>query len=146
MPNTNFPALNELPKKHPLIYRAFRRSSRYPRHPLAHWGFECGNGWFAIIDELSVWLENEARTLKAAGKRMPIVVQVKEKFGALRFYVRYFPQSRFLDELNPKLEAAGIKSATVCEVCGQPGTLRRLGYMQTLCDVHANQSGRGSDA
>lgn len=146
MPNLSIPSLSTLPDKYPLIYRAFYRCRRYPRHPIAYWGIECGDGWFAIIDELSAWLENEAQALKAAGKRMPIVVQVKGKFGTLCFYLRNFPRNRFFDDLNPKLEAAAMKSATVCEVCGQPGTLRRLRYLQTLCDEHANESNCGSEA
>ena len=146
MPNLNIPSLSTLSDKYPLIYRAFYRCRRYPRHPIAYWGFECGDGWFAIIDELSAWLENEAQALKVAGKRTPIVVQVKGKFGTLSFYVRNFPQNRFFDDLNPKLEAAAMESATVCEVCGQPGTLRRLDYLQTLCDAHADENNRGNEA
>jgi hypothetical protein len=136
MPKINIPSLSTLPCKYPLIYRAFYRCRRYPRHPIAYWGFECGDGWFSIIDELSAWLENEALALKAAGKRVPIVVQVKEKFGALRFYVRHFPKNRFFDELNPRLEVAELKSKTVCEECGQPVKLQQ-GYLQTLCEEHA---------
>lgn len=36
--------------------------------------------------------------------------------------------------------------STVCEVWGQPGILRRIGYLQTLCDAHANENNRGSEA
>jgi len=139
MQNTNLPALNELPNRYPLIYRSFHRSRRYSKHPIAHWGFECSGGWFAIIDELSQWLEEEAQRLKASGKRAPVVVQVKEKLGGLRFYVAHFPRSRFFEELFLRIDAAELKSFTVCEVCGQHGKLRRLGYLQTLCDHHSTE-------
>jgi len=130
------PSLSALPAKYPLIYRAFYRNRRYPREPIAYWGIECGTGWLSIIDEFSEWLEHEARKLKASGKRMPLIVQVKAKFGTLRIYVRYFPRAKFFEELQPRISAAEQQSETVCEVCGHPGTLRRGGYMQTLCDEH----------
>lgn len=130
-------ALPTLPVEYPLIYRAFGHTGRYPLHPFAHWGFQCGDGWYAIVDELSAWLENEARLLKSAGRPVPLVTQVKEKFGGLCFSVRQFPRNRFFTELLPRVTAAETKSITICEICGQAGTLRRVGYCQMLCDRHA---------
>ena len=133
-------ALKALPAKYPLIYRALGRTGRYPLHPFAHWGFECNDGWYAIIEELSVWLETEARQLKIAGRPAPLVVQVKEKFGGLCFNVRQFPRNRYFAELLPRVTEAEMKSITVCEICGQAGTLRTADYCQTLCDRHAAES------
>lgn len=77
-------------KKYPLIFRAVISPRRHKHLPIAHWGIECGQGWYPIIEDLAAWLENEALTLKAAGKRPPIIVQIKEKFGVLTIYVRGF--------------------------------------------------------
>lgn len=48
-------------------------------------GFECGDGWFPIIDQLCSLID-----WNVAHGEMPTVsvVQVKEKFGSLRFRYR----------------------------------------------------------
>jgi hypothetical protein len=45
-------------------------------------GFEHGDGWFRIIEELSAKLDTIARKCEIT----IIADQVKEKFGTLRFY------------------------------------------------------------
>ena len=48
-------------------------------------GFECGNGWYDLIDRLCARIAAEV----AAGRMPPVVAsQVKEKLGWLRFRVR----------------------------------------------------------
>lgn len=53
-----------------------------PRETCMCWGFSCGDGWEPIIRRLSAKLE-------AAGA---VAVQVKEKFGTLRFYIEGIAQ------------------------------------------------------
>jgi len=135
-------ALKALPAKYPLIYRALGRTGRYPLHPFAHRGFECGDGWYAIIDELSAWLETEARLLKIAGRPAPLVVQVKEKFGGLCFSVRQFPRNRFFGDLRPRVteaemkQSASVKSAGKPQLCGARAIVRRC-VIDTLRNVNA---------
>lgn len=63
-----------------------------------------------------------------------IVVQVKEKFGTLRFYA---------DGGDPTLycmiDMAESMSSCTCEVCGAPGKLRSSGWARTLCKLHTAQ-------
>ena len=59
------------------------------------------------------------------------IMQIKEKFGGLRFY--YGPMD---DEVDAMVEAAEKQSYRTCEVCGGPGMLRDGGWLQTLCDEH----------
>lgn len=96
-------------------------------------GFECGDGWFDLIDEL-------CRDLQAAADSgripQPVAQQVKEKLGSLRF--RFFPLCEFAHDL---LEAAREKSLETCDVCGKAGRLRcapSFGY-RTTCDSHARE-------
>lgn len=126
--------LSSLIDKYPLIFRAAGNPRRYPHTPIAHRGIECGQGWYPIIEDLAVWLEGEASALKAAGKRLPVISQVKEKLGTLTVHVNGFPVKRFFAELFPRLQAASTRSATVCELCGAPGTFYKDGYMRTRCD------------
>ena len=84
------------------------------------WGFECGDGWFELIKELSEKLEPMG----------VVAMQVKEKFGELRFYVNHAT-----DEAWDLIEAAEVESEHICEVCGDPGTLRGDCWVRTLCSA-----------
>jgi hypothetical protein len=62
------PAMNEqrvLLNKHPLFFRAVLNPRIY-RSPLAHWGIECGPGWYEIIDEAATKIEIELQRLFAS--------------------------------------------------------------------------------
>jgi len=48
------------------------------------WGFECGDGWFDLIDELCGTIQSY---IDGNNKPQIEVVQVKSKFGTLRFYI-----------------------------------------------------------
>jgi len=56
-------------------------------------------------------------------------VQVKEKFGGLRFYIHSAD-----DEVFGMIEMAEMLSYVTCEVCGKHGSLHRRGHwLKTLC-------------
>jgi len=95
-------------------------------------GFECGSGWFQIIYDLCVDLSTIA---KKEGYEPPVAVQVKEKFGGLRFYI-----DGSHDEYEDRIREAEVLSEQTCEVCGRKGKIRRNMWIQTLCDKHANTS------
>lgn len=67
-------------------------------------------------------------------KKMDYVqaVQVKEKFGTLRFYIDYGD-----DYVNGLIAMAESMSSVICETCGKPGQLRYNGWIRTACDEHA---------
>ena len=65
------------------------------------------------------------------------VLQAKEKFGTLRFYVSASdgaaPGSS--DRMREQIMLAEDKSAHICEVCGADGAkARHTGWIKTLCD------------
>lgn len=83
-------------------------------------------GWKAIIDPLLAQADAEGAT----------VLQIKEKFGGLRFYV---DGSDKLEEMISQAEADSFKT---CELCGKPGVLRSTGsWLKTLCDDDARDLG-----
>jgi len=103
-------------------------------------GFACGDGWFGLIDRLSSRIEVECERLRVEEEwlevQLPIAVQVKEKLGLLRF--RLGARSRHLFYGNKTIyaliEMARVESEHTCELCGFPGTLRKLDSgVQTLC-------------
>jgi hypothetical protein len=103
---------------YPLIYRAYLHPDQYPAYPIAERKFECGLGWYDIIDELSAWLEGQAEHFQQIGSpKIPLVAQCKEKFGSLRYYVREFPDNQaFRDELAIRKETAYQRSCCTSEI------------------------------
>ena len=54
-----------------------------------HWGICTGDGWFDLLYRLSLEITEECARLglMPGAPGYPVVAQVKEKFGALRFYL-----------------------------------------------------------
>lgn len=88
-----------------------------------------GSGWHPIIADLDRNLREVAPDYR--------VLQVKEKFGGLRYYT-VFPSANYLeikDRVEPLMRAAEAEASRTCEECGQPGTLRTDRWYRTLCDA-----------
>ena len=60
-----------------------------------------------------------------------MAVQVKEKFGTLRFY--YDGGDHVTQGIVMMAESL---SAVTCEQCGAPGQPDTRGWVKTLCDKH----------
>ena len=119
----------ELCTKYPNLYKDRHRS---PRETCMYWGFSCGDGWYELIDGLSAALEKKIVELKekrTPAEELPKAVQVKEKFGGLRFYM-----SCATEEMYKLIHDAENKSYTICETCGAEGEIRHGGWVRTLCD------------
>ena len=100
------------------------------------WGFECGDGWYNIIDATCAMIQNRKYNNRRNGIKMPPVVatQVKEKYGTLRFY--YDGGDDYIDGV---VAMAEYMSEVTCETCGNPGKIRDGDWMRTLCDEHAKE-------
>lgn len=95
-------------------------------------GFAIGPGWYHIVEELC---NNIAWYLKKDALPDFRVVQVKEKFAGLRFYVDNANET--IDGMIIMAESWASKS---CEVCGNRGTRRNTGWLRVLCDEHAKET------
>ncbi len=90
-------------------------------------GFLCGPGWYPIIERLSADL---AEIVRHDGLKRFRVVQVKEKFGGLRVYVKGSNERA----LN-RIAEAERESELTCEGCGAPSRIRSVdGWLTTVCD------------
>jgi hypothetical protein len=101
--------------------------------------FECRDGWFNLIFRLSEKLERSARRCGAApdSTDWPRALQVKEKYGTLRFYA--MPAT---DEFSTLIDEAEKQSARICELCGGPAKLQEKGgWYKTFCDPCGRESG-----
>jgi len=92
------------------------------------WGFECGDGWFDLIDVLCRRLQLETKH----GAPQVVVRQVKEKFGTLRFNA-----SGADERQDAMIEFAEMMSGRLCEICGNRGETIETGWMRTRCPVHS---------
>ena len=104
------------------------------------WGFDCGDGWYNIINALCSniqhhidWAQEQKEKYgRGDGCSQVVAVQVKEKFGTLRFYTTGGDE-----QIYGMIRMAESMSAVTCEECGAPGRLRPGGWIRTLCDTHA---------
>jgi len=98
------------------------------------WGFDCNDGWYQLIYDLSSKLEPLIKmyletATKEEAEYYPRAMQVKEKFGTLRFYM-----TSATDEMYKLIQEAEDKSGEICETCGKPGKCRNGGWITCLCD------------
>jgi len=97
---------------------------------LMSWGFQCGDGWYDLLYQVSQQITAYAAHHPDPTVQQVLAVQVKEKFGTLRFYVRGADA-----HIQALIDAVEAESAQICERDGTPGRLRvRQGHSQTLCD------------
>ncbi|CAD6529278.1 hypothetical protein LMG27952_02282 [Paraburkholderia hiiakae] len=101
----------------------------FPAAPtlIATWGFECGDGWYDLLDVLCLNLQYA----KKIGAPQVVARQVKEKFGGLRFYADG-PN----DYQSGMIQVAMLMSTRLCEVCGNRGRLVGDDWMKTRCPEH----------
>jgi hypothetical protein len=101
------------------------------------WGFECGDGWFNILNQLMSNIQHHIdwnnQNFEKGYKQYKQVTQVtldqvKEKFGTLRFYYTGGD-----DEISGMVRMAESMSGVTCEECGNPGESRGGGWVHTYC-------------
>lgn len=61
-------------------------------------------------------------------------VQVKEKFGTLRFYTNHSDEY-----IDGAIMMAEQMSSVTCETCGKPGELQGGGWLYTACEEHLQE-------
>jgi hypothetical protein len=108
-------------------------------------GFECGNGWWPLIDSLCHRIQehidshNEYRKDEPPIEQM-VSLQVKEKMGGLRIY------SKGGDEYcHGLISMTETLSYHFCEICGTAGRLNvghTSGWIQSVCQECAKKSKR----
>lgn len=141
--------LHHLVEAHPLLFRG--------RHPAVM--SDLPAGWYDLVDRLCSDIES---VLGPTACQRIEIKQIKEKFGALRFYHSLDDRSALhIDRFTPDgvqhevirssppdpegveaqirevVDAAQAASAETCRVCGSPARLSNVGgWMTTLCETH----------
>lgn len=101
-------------------------------HTLMPLGFQVEDGWFHLIWSLCEDLDPLVAGHESETRQPFEVLQVKEKFGSLRFYVN--GGSTLIWD---RIASAEEESLRTCEVCGKPGRHRPGLVLRTLCDEDA---------
>jgi len=96
--------------------------------------FECGDGWFNLLYNLSKQIEKLMNDKKI--NKDFRVHQIKEKFGFLHYYTNFST-----NELDDLITQAEEKSIVTCEQCGKKGNIRDIGghWCMTLCNSCFNK-------
>lgn len=118
---------NTLVERYPDVFKQMESSLPMPYYLF---GFECGEGWYDIIERLAAKINFELEEDPALNDLF-YVTQVKEKFGGLRFYV-----TGATEPIWDAIGEAERESSVTCELCGEEGTHRTSdwGWHSTRCD------------
>jgi hypothetical protein len=133
------------------------------RETCMHWGFECGNGWFDLLDTLCATLKNNLYNaknhykyeLERFNKTDEEVAEMVEKFGehmqrkdappeepspvvaeqVKEKYgdLRFYYRGGSKEDRGVVGMAEAISGRT-CEVCGNAGKIRGTGWLSCRCD------------
>ncbi len=115
--------LSQLMDAHPKLFKG-----KLPRVPSEN---PCG--WGKIVHELCAQMESE---LDDAELRKIRIEQIKEKFGALRFYYSARLSKERLLHLRALVAVAEERSKQTCHACGQPAELATNGdWLSTYCQA-----------
>lgn len=109
------------------------------KEPSLRWGVECDDGWYELIYCLC---DNIQAYIDKVKCQQVISIQIKEKFGSLRFYICWdidiFGKDEAVDDIDYSaihvmIEKASNESLKICEVTGGHGVLHKRGdWLKTL--------------
>jgi hypothetical protein len=155
--------------KYPLV---FKDRNENMMHTAMCWGFECGDGWYNIIDILCGLLTNDYRSAQSRYDFIKDKVDQPQWEGSKKIVTQ-----EMIDEAKAKLDEETLKvpvasqvkekfgglrfyvqaatdkhysyisfaesmSYRTCEECGAPGKTYTDGWHRTMCDIHAAMDGR----
>ena len=112
-------------EKYPKI---FRQKDLDKSQTCMCWGLDIGLGWHWLVDKLCEFLQFD---IDNNGRSQIEAVQVKQKFGGLRFYV-----DKATSEQYEAICFAEFLSYFICEECGSTKgvTQNKTGWIVTLCE------------
>lgn len=109
----------------------------HQENPLMYWSVPAG--WHHLVEEMHARLKEIDPLYQ--------LLQAKEKFGTLRYYISTSPQgtveekNELIKRLQDVVSEYEVRSETVCERCGNEGALHAnaSGWRKTLCESCAKE-------
>jgi hypothetical protein len=124
----------KLYKKYPKI---FRQKDLNMSETAMCWGFQCGDGWYSLLDTLCALIQHRCNHKELNCPQLEATT-VKEKFGTLRFYV-----SGGDDMTSAYIGFAEYMSGSICEMCGSTsGVEQTKGWIKSLCKTCRDANGK----
>lgn len=135
---------DELFKKYPKI---FRQKDLSKQETAMCWGISCGDGWYDLINELCCTIQNRVNNVNRQ-KRYKLehstdevtpedkedlvceAVQVKEKFGGLRFYI--YGGDDYIDGAIHLAESLSHQTCSECG-CKRDSQESDRGWIYSMC-------------
>lgn len=120
-----------------------RMINRFPKILGSNFGGFCvGKGWWPILEILCANIQHHIdhcnsqyeNQKQGTPVQQVVAVQIKEKFGGLRFYYNGGD-----DVIQGMIYMAESWANHVCEECGSPATKKTSGWIKTVCDKHYNE-------
>jgi len=147
----------QLLSRYPIFFRAVHHPEAYPSN-MAHFGIQCGFGWYPIIEELAREVEDELRAMWDELIELPMNLALVDE--ALRLGRGVYPIVPVCTDIfqmsgemvvvvmdghvcgldawsriRGSIEKATSKSREICESCGKPGRYQK-GYLHRVyCDA-----------
>ena len=133
-----FDPLDKLIQEFPVVFQNVDNSSEY----------SLPSGWYNILynlcEELTpILIEERSKIAEDSEQPLFSVLQIKEKFGGLRFYYMMNTENRELyNKIQRLIDIAEDKSYDTCQITGKPGTLCKKGWhFMTLSEEVRNAHG-----
>jgi len=123
--------MNDIIKKYPKIFKDYKGNP-------GRVNWSCPKGWWQILDwlcgSIQSYIDNTRRYDKEKKDWCPPdqveCVQVKEKFGSLRFYTVYHDK-----EVEGMIKMAEYMTLQTCQDCGSHESLGETkGWISVLCE------------
>ena len=105
---------------------------KYPEFFQGYAEISTEEGWDGLLDRLFTTIRAEKAELK--------VLQIKQKFGQLRFY---YQAESVNNKVHDSIALAERDSEHICEICGEQGQqlTNKNGWIKVLCEKHAQDAG-----
>lgn len=123
--------IDKLIEDYPSVFKDMEHSSSY----------NLPSGWYLLVDklcsDLCVLLDAEHKNIKENHEEpLFMLLQIKEKFGGLRFYYMMNTENdKLYHEIRKLIDTAEDTSYNTCEITGKPGKLCRSGMQyHTFCE------------
>ena len=119
---------------------AKRMHERFPEmFKMPYGGFCIGEGWWPIVESLCGNIQHYLDWINKNRETRPIVeqvvvMQIKEKFGGLRFYYEGGDE-----KVYGMVRMAESWADHTCEDCGNKATKKTTGWIKNLCNTHFEQ-------